>query len=60
VSVSQKTTSNAQADLAKLKRITFYSFGATEGLLLDRLNPRWKSEYFQRMFSTDSYFETGH
>jgi hypothetical protein len=49
-----------QADLAKSKRIVFYSFGATEGLLLDRLNPKWKNEYFQRMFSTDSYFETGH
>jgi hypothetical protein len=47
------------ADLAKLKRLVFYSFGATEGLLLDRLNPKWRNEYFQRMFSTDSYFGTG-
>jgi hypothetical protein len=46
-----------QADPAKGKRIVFYSFGATEGLLLDRLNPRWKGEYFQRRLSTDSYFE---
>ena len=45
-----------QADLAKSKRMVFYSFGAMEGLLLDRLSPKWKSEYFQRMFSTDSYF----
>jgi hypothetical protein len=46
-----------QADLAKGRRNVFYSFGATEGLLLDRLNPKWKDEYFLRMFSTDSYFE---
>jgi hypothetical protein len=45
-----------QADLAKWKRGAFYSFGGAEGLLLDRLNPKWKREYFQRMFSTDSYF----
>ncbi|MGD0567196.1 MAG: hypothetical protein ABSA78_02225 [Candidatus Sulfotelmatobacter sp.] len=49
-----------QADLEKWKRIVFYSFGATEGLLLDRLNPKWKNEYFQRMLSTDSYFEPAH
>jgi|SRR5271169_2116022 len=46
-----------QADLAKWKRVVFYSFGGTEGLLLDRFNPKWKGEYFQRMLSTDSYFE---
>jgi hypothetical protein len=45
-----------QADLATWKRRVFYSFGATEGLLLDRLGSKWKSEYFQHMFSTDSYF----
>ena len=47
-----------RADLAKTKRVVFYSFGATEGLLLDRLNARWKEKYFQQMFSTDSYFES--
>jgi len=45
------------ADLAKWKRVVFYSFGGAEGLLLDRLNAGWKREYFQHMFSTDSYFE---
>jgi hypothetical protein len=46
-----------QADLATWKRLVFYSFGGTEGLLLDRLNPKWKEDYFRRGFSTDSYFE---
>lgn len=47
-----------EADLAKGKRLVVYPFGAAEGFLLDRINPKWKSEYFQRMLSMDSYFET--
>lgn len=46
-----------QADLATWKRTVVYSFGAAEGFLLDRVNPKWKDGYFQRMLSTDSYFE---
>jgi hypothetical protein len=40
-----------------LKRIFVYSFGAAEGLLLDRLNPDWKSEYFKHPLSTDALFD---
>jgi hypothetical protein len=47
-----------QADLAKWKRVVVYSFGAGECLLLDRLNPKWKNQYFKTMLSTDSYFRT--
>ena len=47
-----------QADLAKWKRTVVYSFGAAEGFLLDRINPKWKEQYFQRMLSLDSYFES--
>ena len=46
-----------QADLAKWKRVVVYSFGASECLLLDRLNPKWKDRYFKSSLSTDSYFE---
>ncbi len=46
-----------QSDLAKLKRMVVYSFGAAEGFLLDRVNPNWKDEYFKRSFSTDALFE---
>jgi hypothetical protein len=50
-----------QADLAQWKRTVVYSFGATEGLLLDRINPAWKSEYFSHPFSLDVFFVTkGH
>jgi len=37
-------------------RTVVYSFGATEGLLLDRVNPKWKDEYFHRVLTMDSYF----
>jgi hypothetical protein len=46
-----------KADLARWKRGVVYSFGAAEGLLLDRLNPQWKDEYFSHPLSTDSYFD---
>jgi hypothetical protein len=45
-----------QVDLATGKRTVIYSFGASEGFLLDRINPKWKDRYFQKMLSTDSYF----
>jgi hypothetical protein len=45
-----------QADLAKWKRVSVYSFGAGEGFLLDRLNPAWKDGYFQHLFTLDPYF----
>ncbi len=46
-----------RADLATWKRTVVYSFGAAEGLLLDRLNPKWKDDCFKHPLSTDSYFE---
>jgi hypothetical protein len=45
-----------QVDLSKSKRLVVYSFGATEGLLLDRLNPKWKDKYFEHLASLDSFF----
>ncbi len=46
-----------QADLTKMKRLAVYSFGAAEGLLLDRLDPKWKDGYFEHLLLTDSFFE---
>jgi hypothetical protein len=45
------------ADMAKMKRVFVYSFGAAEGLLLDRLNPGWRSGYFNHLLSTEAFFE---
>ena len=35
-----------KADLATWKRTLVYSFGASEGMLLDRLRPKWKHSLF--------------
>jgi hypothetical protein len=43
-------------DITKARREVVYSFGGTEGLLLDRLNPQWKSEYFKHLLSIDELF----
>jgi hypothetical protein len=57
-SLRDKTLSELkQSDIAKQKRIVVYSFGAAEGLLLDRLNPKWKDAYFKHMLSMDEEFE---
>ena len=43
--------------LAQRKREAVYSFGATEGMLLDRLRPNWKASYFTRPFAVGPYFD---
>ena len=43
-------------DLAQSKRESFYSFGAAEALLLDRINPEWKTQYFQHLLTTEPLF----
>ena len=43
--------------LSERKREVAYSFGAVEGLLLDRLHPNWKAAYFNRPFALGPYFE---
>jgi hypothetical protein len=46
----------SKASLAKWQRVVFYSFGACEGLFLDRWHPQWQRQYFKETLSTDSYF----
>jgi hypothetical protein len=38
------------------KRICFYAFGAFEGLLLDKVNPDWKKDYFDEKFFIEKYY----
>lgn len=45
-------------ELAQSKREAFYSFGAAEALLLDRINPDWKNEYFKYLLTTEPLFPT--
>jgi hypothetical protein len=44
--------------LASYKRVSFYSLGAGEGLLLDRANPGWRQRYFVDKFFLEKYFVT--
>jgi len=46
-----------QADLRIWKRTVVYSFGAAEALLLDRVHPHWKDNYFKHPLSMDAFFE---
>lgn len=45
-----------RVDLAKLKRVAIYSWGAAEGIFLDRYDPEWKKGYFANPFTLDPYF----
>lgn len=42
--------------LEKSERLVFYSFGAAEGLLLDRANSKWQSRYLTEKFYIEKYF----
>lgn len=39
------------------KRVAFYPLGAGEGLLLDRANPKWRSQYFAEKFDNQNNFK---
>lgn len=42
--------------LGESKREVVYSYGAAEGLLLDKINPRWRSRYFVEKFDLGKLF----
>ena len=41
--------------LDKEKRVCFYDIGLAEGILLDRSNPQWKSQYLTQKFFLEKY-----
>lgn len=41
--------------LEKSERLVFYPFGAAEGLLLDKANPKWQNRYLTDKFYIDNY-----
>jgi len=45
----------AHPSLATSKRVAFYSFGAGEALLLDKVRPGWKKNYFRVNFHLERY-----
>ena len=42
--------------LSKSKRTTFYTIGAAEAMLLDRVAPRWREQYFTKKFFLEAYY----
>ena len=44
-------------NLQTYKRVAFYPFGAGEGLLLDRAQPKWRTRYFVKKFDNEIYFK---
>src|ERR1051325_3844881 len=46
----------ANAKLEEQQRVIFYALGAGEGMLLDRVNPRWRQRYLVDKFYLDRYF----
>lgn len=43
-------------DLAKWQRLVFYPFGGVEGLLLDRVNPKWRYQYLKDKFQIEKLY----
>jgi len=41
--------------LEKEKRVCFYDIGLAEGILLDKLNPQWRSQYLNKKFFLENY-----
>jgi hypothetical protein len=37
------------------KRVCFYAIGMAEGILLDKLNPQWRSQYLDKKFFLENY-----
>ena len=47
----------ATLNLSGWKRVAFYPTGAAEGLLLDRVNPTWRSRYFTERFALEPLYK---
>lgn len=43
-------------DLTVWERTVFYPFGAIEGLLLDKINPKWRERYFIDKFDLEKFY----
>ena len=49
--------------LEKEERVCFYDIGLAEGILLDKLNPKWRSQYLTKKFFIENYaveFDSGY
>lgn len=44
-------------DLGEYRRVAFYYFGSAEAILLDFVNPNWKTQYFKDKFFLEKYYK---
>lgn len=56
--IQQEIENITKLSLNKARRISFYSVGFAEGLLLEKTNPDWKKNYFTKKFFMEGYFDT--
>jgi hypothetical protein len=42
--------------LSELKRVAFYTYGACEALLMDKVHLGWQKEYFEKPFYIEKYY----
>lgn len=54
--LSMTTDEMQKLDLTTWERIVFYPFGAIEGLVLDKYNPRWQEMYLTEKFALEKYY----
>jgi hypothetical protein len=58
VKIINKLLSKADTQtLSENERNCFYTLGALEGLILDRVNPDWRDLYLKEKFYVDKYFK---
>lgn len=43
-------------NLAEYERTAFYPFGAVEGLVLDKVDPKWRVKYFENKFALEKNY----
>lgn len=43
-------------NLSESERIVFYPFGAFEGFLLDKINPKWRDRYLTEKFAIETFY----
>ena len=43
-------------DLASWERTVFYPFGAIEGLVLDKVDPKWRTRYLSDKFALEKFY----
>ncbi|HEX6124878.1 MAG TPA: hypothetical protein VFZ23_05835 [Pyrinomonadaceae bacterium] len=57
--LSMTTDEMRALDLGSWERTVFYPFGAVEGLVLDRVNPKWRERYFSDKFALEKFYGNG-